>query len=64
MNSKSIAWGIIASLAGFLVWPWWSLWVIYSSAQENDSHQLRRYIDFDRVRASLTEQLAGNHGGA
>ena len=60
---KTIAVLVVIGLAwlGYITWPLYELSVLVRAIDARDVGTVVRYVNFDRVQASLTEQIASDY---
>ena len=51
----------IILLAGYTVWPFYSLYRIASAVETRNSAALQELIDFPSLRVSMSQQIANAH---
>ncbi len=65
MRTKWLVMAVLALVVGvsvFVISPWWSIAGLMQSVSAGDKYRTELYVDFERVRTSLREQLNSQIG--
>ena len=62
--SQLLSLALIVGAIGFIGAPYWSFFALRSAAESNDTQELANLVDYDKVRASLRDQVGPARGPA
>ncbi len=60
-STLAIIFALIILLAGYTIWPFYSLYRIASAVETRNSAALQELVDFPSLRVSMAQQIANAH---